>query len=384
MRPFDVYPLYDIEIARGEGAWLFDSRGRRYLDFYGGHAVVSIGHGHAKYVDAIARQIERLGFYSNVVVNPVQLELAERLGRVSGYPDYHLFLCNCGAEANENALKLAAIRTGRPEVLAFSEAFHGRTAGAAAVTDNPSLRAPGAAADHVRFSPMNDIAAAELAFRERSVGAVIVEGVQGIAGIVEAEDEFLRALRRLCDDSGAMLILDEVQSGCGRTGTYFAHQRSGVRPDLITVAKGMGNGFPVAGVLIHPDFEAKHGMLGTTFGGNHLACAAACAVLETIEEEGLVERAGRIGTRLAAGLRGVPGVKEVRGRGLMLGVSLDRDAAAVRNTLLRERGIFTGSAHRKDTIRLLPPLVIREEQTELFLSALSDTLLQPIPEALPA
>ena len=374
MKPFDVYPLYPVEPVRGRGCHVYDREGTEYLDLYGGHAVISIGHSHPHYVAAIADQVSKLGFYSNSVQNSLQVRLAEMLGKMSGYEDYSLFLCNSGAEANENALKLASFHTGRKRVLAFSKAFHGRTSGAVAATDNPKIVSPFNRTDNIVFVPLNDI---EAVSRELSTGefaAVIIEGIQGVAGIHIPDDNFLVQLREATKQTGTMLILDEIQSGYGRSGRFFAHQYAGIRPDLITTAKGMGNGLPIGGVLISPEFEAVHGMLGTTFGGNHLACAAAIAVLEVMRDENLVDNALRVGEYLIAQLKTIPAAKDVRGRGLMLGFDVDGSAAEMRRRLLFEKHIFTGGAGMS-TIRLLPALGITEEHVDLFVNALKDLTL---------
>jgi acetylornithine aminotransferase len=373
MNLFDVYPLLDVEPVRAEGCRLWDAAGESYLDFYGGHAVISIGHTHPRYVERITAQLAAMGFYSNSVRIRVQQELASALGALSGYPDYRLFVCNSGAEANENALKLASFHTGRQGVVAFTKAFHGRTSLAVAATDDASILAPVNATPHVRFLPFNDIDALAGGIT-RDIAAVIVEGIQGVGGVRVATDEFLQALREHCDRAGAVLVLDEVQSGYGRTGRVFAHQQSGIRPDLITVAKGMGNGFPIGGVLISPAFQSRFGLLGTTFGGNHLACAAALAVLEVIESEHLMENAVAVGAQLGAALEGAPGIAEVRGRGLMLGIELNRPAAPVRAALLSSHRIFTGSSSDARTIRLLPPLCAGKAEAELVIHALHTEL----------
>ena len=373
MELFNVYSLYPVEPVRGEGCFVYDAAGTQYLDLYGGHAVISIGHAHPRYVEAVAGQVARLGFYSNSVENSLQGRLAELLGRVSGYDDYRLFLCNSGAEANENALKLASFQPGRAKVLAFAKAFHGRTSGAVAATDNPAISAPFNRTGNVEFVPLNDIEAVRERLATREFAAVLVEGIQGVAGIRCPSDEFLRQLRDVATETGTQLILDEIQSGYGRTGRFFAHQYAGIRPDLITMAKGMGNGFPIGGVLIAPHFEARPGMLGTTFGGNHLACAAAIAVLETIEREGLVENAASVGEYLLGELRTMPMLREVRGRGLMIGIEIEDSGAELRRRLLFEKHIFTGGAGAS-TVRLLPALCLTCELADRFLAAFREVL----------
>jgi acetylornithine aminotransferase len=368
MNLFDVYSLYNIEPVKGKGCYVYDAEGTEYLDLYGGHAVISIGHAHPRYVEAISAQVAKLGFYSNSVQNSLQVELAKRLGRVSGYDDYSLFLCNSGAEANENAFKLASFQTGKSKVLAFSHSFHGRTSGAVAATDNPKIVSPFNRTENVVFVPLNDIAAVENELAKGDFCAVIIEGIQGVAGIVMPDDNFLVALREVTKKYGVKLILDEIQSGYGRTGRFFAHQYTNVRPDLITVAKGIGNGFPMAGVLIAPDFDAVKGMLGTTFGGNHLACAAAIAVIDVIESENLVANAHEVGEYLLAELRKMPQLKDVRGRGLMIGVEVEGSGAEMRKRLLFDKHIFTGGAGAS-TVRLLPALCISKEQADKFLDA---------------
>lgn len=371
MNTFDVYSLYDIEPVKGMGSYVFDASGNRYLDLYGGHAVISIGHAHPQYVDAISRQVSRLGFYSNSVQNSLQQQLATKLGNASGYPDYSLFLCNSGAEANENAVKLASFHTGKSRVLAFRGAFHGRTSGAVSLTDNPKIISPFNSTDKVTFVALNDIGAVEAELASGEYAAVIIEGIQGVAGIRMPQDYFLRELREVTRRHGVVLILDEVQSGYGRSGRFFAHQYSGIRPDLITVAKGMGNGFPIGGVLVSPEFEPVKGMLGTTFGGNHLACAAAIAVLDVIENENLVANAAAVGDHAIARLSGLGGVvKEVRGRGLMIGIDVEGSAAELRKKLLFEHHIFTGGAGAA-TVRLLPALSVSEDQINQFIEVIS-------------
>ena len=368
MNLFEVYKLWDIEPVKGLDTKLWDKDGVEYTDLYGGHAVISIGHCHPHYVEMLSKQLQRLGFYSNAVQNSLQQELASRLSRISGYPDYKLFLCNSGAEANENAMKLASFATGRSRILAFSKAFHGRTSGAVAATDNPRLRAPFNESDKITFIPLNDLEAAERELSSGTYAAAMIEGIQGVAGIFVPEDSFLCELRALCDKYGSKLILDEIQSGYGRSGRFFAHQYSGVRPDIITTAKGMGNGFPIGGVLISPDIKAEYGMLGTTFGGNHLACTAALAVLDVIEQQRLVENAARIGEYFAQAFRGDAAIREFRGRGLMIGLELKPEFLGLRDRLLFEKHFFTGAAGAS-VIRLLPSLTISPETAESFVSA---------------
>lgn len=368
MNLFEVYKLWDIEPVEGLDTILWDKDGVEYTDLYGGHAVISIGHCHPHYVEMLSSQLQHLGFYSNAVQNSLQQELASRLARVSGYPDYKLFLCNSGAEANENAMKLASFATGRSRVLAFGKAFHGRTSGAVAATDNPKLRAPFNESDKITFIPLNDLEAAERELSSGAYAAAIIEGIQGVAGIFVPEDGFLLELRTLCDKYGSKLILDEIQSGYGRSGKFFAHQYSGVRPDIITTAKGMGNGFPIGGVLISPDIKAEYGMLGTTFGGNHLACTAALAVLDVIEEEKLVENAARMGEFFEEAFKGDGAIKEYRGRGLMIGLELKPEYIGLRDRLLFEKHFFTGAAGAS-VIRLLPSLTISRKTAKRFVKA---------------
>lgn len=373
MNLFDVYSLYDIEPVRGEGSYVYDSDGTRYLDLYGGHAVISVGHAHPRYVKAIADQVARLGFYSNSVQNSLQTRLARRLGKISGYDDYSLFLCNSGAEANENAIKLASFHTGKSKVLAFDKAFHGRTSGAVAATDNPAIVSPFNRTLNVEFARLNDIADVERHLASGEFCAVIVEGIQGVAGIRMPEDDFLRQLRDLTERLGVVLIADEIQSGYGRSGKFFAHQYSGIRPDIITCAKGIANGFPMGAVLISPEFEARKGMLGTTFGGNHLACAAALSVLDIIEDENLIDNAASVGQYLIDRLKKMPQLKEVRGRGLMIGVEIEGSASEMRKRLLFDHHIFTGGAGAT-TVRLLPALNLSKEQADIFLKEFQNLL----------
>jgi acetylornithine aminotransferase len=374
MNLFDVYPITDIEPVKGEGCYVFDAEGNKYLDLYGGHAVISIGHSNPYYVKKISDQLHKIGFYSNSVIISLQKELAEKLGRISGYESYNLFLCNSGAEANENAIKLASFHTQKSRVIAFKGAFHGRTAGAVAVTDNPSISAPVNNNSHVTFLPLNDIAAVEAEVLKKNVAAVIIEGIQGVNGIILPDDEFLRQLSTLCKKYDVVLILDEVQSGYGRTGKFFAHQYAGIEPDIITVAKGMGNGFPVAGVLINPRIKAKYGMLGTTFGGNHLACVASIAVLDVLEHDHLIENALEVGNYFIEKLSAIKEITQLRGRGLMLGLEFPFLAGELRNTLIKEEKVFTGSASAKNVIRLLPPLNIEKSEADIFITRLLKAL----------
>lgn len=369
MELFDVYSLWNIEPVEAKGCRVWDKEGTEYLDLYGGHAVISIGHSHPKYVKSICEQASKIAFYSNSVLNSLQEELANKLGEISGYTDYSLFLCNSGAEAIENALKLASFKTGRSRVIAFKEAFHGRSSGAVAVTDNPNIQSPFNKGHEVVFLKLNDIDAVQEEVSKGNVAAVIIEGIQGVAGIFQPTDNFLKQLETLCKTHNVPLIIDEIQSGYGRTGKFFAHQYAGIKPDIITTAKGMGNGFPIGGVLISPKFEAKKGMLGTTFGGNHLACAAAIAVLNVIEEESLVNNANMMGQYLQLELKKIKSIKAIRGRGLMLGIELQPEHADVRNRLLFESHIFTGGA-KNGVMRLLPPLTITKEDIDMFLSEL--------------
>ncbi|MBD5278226.1 MAG: aminotransferase class III-fold pyridoxal phosphate-dependent enzyme [Bacteroides sp.] len=374
MELFDVYSLYDIEPVKGSGNRVYTADGTEYLDLYGGHAVISVGHAHPKYVDAISRQAATLGFYSNSVINSLQTKLAEKLGKASGYDDYALFLCNSGAEANENAMKLASFSTGRKKILAFGHAFHGRTSGAVAATDNPAIQAPFNKTDNVVFVPLNDAVAMKNALRSNEFAAAIIEGIQGVAGIHEPTPEFMQALAEECKQTGTLLILDEIQSGYGRSGKFFAHQHYGVRPDIITCAKGIANGFPMGAVLISPEIEAKKGMLGTTFGGNHLACAAAIAVLDIMEEEKLVDNAAAVGEYLISELKKIPEIPEVRGKGLMIGFEVDGfSGSELRKELLFGHHIFTGGAG-KMTVRLLPALNIKKEDADIFLSELKKVI----------
>lgn len=366
MRTFDVYSLYDIEPVVGSGSRVYTADGDEYLDFYGGHAVISVGHCHPHYVEAIRRQAGLLGFYSNSVKNSLQERLAELLGEISGYGGYQLFLSNSGAEANENAIKVASFHTGRKKLLAFSRSFHGRTSGAVAATDNPKIVAPFNRKENVDFCELNDIEQARKMIATGEYCAVIVEGIQGVAGIIEPTKEFLLAIREATSASGTMLITDEIQSGYGRTGDFFAHQYAGIEADIVTCAKGIANGFPMGATIITPDIRPVKGMLGTTFGGNHLACAAAIAVLEIFKKENLLENVKSTGRYLKERLIGIPGLKDVRGRGLMIGVEIDGSASELRRKLLFEGKTFTGGAG-EHTIRLLPALTVGKEDVDLFI-----------------
>ena len=372
MKLFDVYSLLDMEPVKAQGAYLWDKAGQEYLDFYGGHAVISIGHTHPHYVEKISEQLSKIGFYSNAVINSLQVELAEKLGALSGYDDYSLFLCNSGAEANENALKLASFTTGRERVLAMHSAFHGRTSLAVTVTDNPNIQAPVNKTDKVSFIPFNDAEALRKELSSGKYAAVIVEPIQGVGGIQVATDEFMLAAREACDATGTMLIADEIQAGYGRSGKFFSHQWSGVKADIITLAKGIGNGFPIGAVMISPSIPAKKGMLGTTFGGSHLACAAAIAVADVVKDENLVENARVMGEKIMTGIAGVSGVKDIRGRGLIIGIDLSVPQADFRKVLREKHHIMTGLTGQY-TLRLLPPLMIGQAEADRFVEAFRAT-----------
>ncbi|WP_456462468.1 aspartate aminotransferase family protein [Reichenbachiella sp.] len=374
MENYKVYPVFDIHVVKAEGVYVWDDHGTKYLDMYGGHAVISIGHSHPKYVSNITKQVQQIGFYSNSIKIPIQDELALELGELSGLPDYSLFLCNSGAEANENALKLASFETGRKKVLGFKKGFHGRTSLAVAVTDNAKIQAPVNPTDHIDLFELNDLESVKEALKTKEYAAVIIEGIQGIGGIYKPTNEFLIALEQLCKKTGTMLILDEIQSGYGRSGKFFAFQYAGIQPDLVTVAKGMGNGFPIGGVLIAPRFEATYGQLGTTFGGNHLACAAALAVLDVIKEEGLIHNAAEMGEYIKAQLEGIDAIKEIRGKGLLLGLEFDEPVKEIRSRLLTEYKIFTGAATSPNILRLLPPMGIGKQEADTFVNALKEIL----------
>lgn len=376
MNLFDVYPINDITIVKAKGSYVWDQDGQQYLDLYGGHAVISIGHTHPHYVQRITDQLNKVGFYSNSVRIPLQVELADRLGKLSGRPDYQLFLCNSGAEANENALKLASFHNNRKKIIAFKKSFHGRTSLAVAATDNPAIVAPVNRTENVVFLPFNDEAALEACFRAQGdeISSVIVEGIQGVGGINVASSSFLQAISRLCREHGAVFIADSVQCGYGRTGKFFSQDFAGVDADIYTMAKGMGNGFPVAGIIIAPHLQAKHGMLGTTFGGNHLACAAALAVIEVIEKENLLANAAETGSYLVDELKKIPHLQNVRGRGLMIGFDVPESLKDLRKNLLMRQRIFTGEA-KPNTIRLLPSLALRKKDADQFLEAIQEEIL---------
>lgn len=373
MQLFDVYPLMDITPVSARGCYVTDDKGVEYLDLYGGHAVISIGHTHPHYTERIKEQLDRIGFYSNSVINPLQTELARKLGQMSGLNDYNLFLCSSGAEANENALKLASFATGKGRVIAFSKAFHGRTSAAVGATDNENIRADINRTHNVTFLPLNDIDAVEKELKQGDVCAVIIEGIQGIGGVRIPEVDFLQSLEKLCHQNHCKLILDEIQSGYGRSGQFFAFQQAKIKPDIITVAKGMANGFPIGGVLINPDIKARHGMLGATFGGNYLACAAALAVLEVMESESLIENACQTGEFMLSELRKMEVISEVRGRGLMIGLEFGSKVDVLRKKLLKDEHIFTGVSST-NIIRLLPPLSLNKAQATQFIQALGRLL----------
>lgn len=374
MSLFEVYPLYNIEIERGKGSLIWDAHGQEYLDLYGGHAVISIGHSHPYYVGKLVNQIQKIGFYSNSIRIPGQTELSEKLIALSGKKDFKLFLCNSGAEANENALKLASFQNGRKKVIAFRGSFHGRTSLAVAATDNPKIKAPVNENENIIFLPLNDIESLEETFKNNSISSVIIEGIQGVGGIQISHPEFLRKIRSLCDQYGAFYIADSVQCGYGRTGQFFAHDISGVDADIYTMAKGMGNGFPIAGILISPKFEARYGMLGTTFGGNHMACSAGIAVLDVFLQENLLDNALQIGKYWIEELSKIPGIKEVRGRGLMIGIEFFENGAEIRTKILETYKIFTGSSDNKNTLRLLPALNLSKDHANRFTQILMEIM----------
>lgn len=373
MNLFDVYPLFDVEIKKGKGCLVYDTEGTEYLDLYGGHAVISVGHTHPHYIAALNEQAQNLVFYSNSVHNSLQKRLAELLGKACGYDDYQLFLINSGAEANENALKLASFHNGRRKALAFSKAFHGRTSLAVGATDNKKIVAPINDNGNIDFLPFNDAEAAAKAIASKQYCAVIVEGIQGVGGVQIPTPEFLQAIRKACDETDTVMVLDEIQSGYGRSGKFFAHQHAGVKADVVTMAKGIANGFPMGALIINPKYKPTYGMLGTTFGGNHLACAAAIAVLEIFEKENLVQNAAEVGEYLISELKKIDGIKEVRGKGLMIGMEFEEPAKELRKKLLFEQHVFTG-ASGTNVIRLLPPLVITKAQAEEFIKRLKTAM----------
>ena len=374
MKLFDVYPLFNISLIKGEGCYVYDDKGIKYLDFYGGHAVISIGHTHKHYVKRLEEQLHQLSFYSNSININIQQQLADKLGQLSGYGDYNLFLCNSGAEAVENALKVASFYNNRKKVIAFKGAFHGRTSGAVAITDNPKIKPPINDDAHVLFLDFNDIESLQKAFNENEICAVIIEPIQGVNGIYEPDETFLQLIQKLCNEHNALFIADEIQCGYGRSGKFFAHQYTNVQPDIITMAKGMGNGFPIAGILIHPKIVAKHGMLGTTFGGAPLACAAGLAVLEVIEKENLIANANEVGNYLIEQCKQLPNVKEVRGKGLIIGIEFDFPIKELREKLVYEQHIFVGNSNNTNTIRLLPSLTVSKTEVDILINALKACL----------
>ena len=374
MKLFDVYPLYDVTPVKAKGCYVYDENEIEYLDLYGGHGVISIGHSHDLYVAAISEQLSKLGFYSNSIKNPLQEALAIKLGEVSQCKNYDLFLCNSGAEANENALKLASFETGRAKIIAFDHAFHGRTSAAVSVTDNPKINAPLNKQHEVVFLPLNDLGKVEKELSGNDVAAVIIEGIQGVGGLDQGTGEFFRGLENLCKNYGALLILDEIQSGYGRSGKFFSFQHHDIQPDIITIAKGMGNGFPIGGVLISNKIEASYGLLGTTFGGNHLASAAALSVLEVLEQEKLIENVNDVSTYFLKRIKEIGEVKDVKGKGLMLGALFDFSVANLRKELIFEEHIFTGGASNPNLLRILPPLNVSKQQIDVFIDALKNVL----------
>jgi acetylornithine aminotransferase len=374
MKLFDVYPVFDIEPVKGDGCYIYDKLGTKYLDFYGGHAVISIGHSHPHYVEKVSTQLANLGFYSNSVENSLQVELAEKLGELSGLEDYQLFLCNSGAEANENALKMASFETGKTKIIAFENAFHGRTSSAVNITHNLKIQAPINQTFEREWLKLNEIEPVKMALKKGDIAAVIIEGIQGIGGIYIPKVSFLEAVAGLCKTYNVPLILDEIQSGSGRSGKYFAFQYADIQPDIISIAKGIGNGFPIGGILLSPKYKASYGLLGTTFGGNHLACAAAIAVLDVIKNENLIENANTVGDYLQEKLKQIPAVKAVRGKGLMIGIDFDFPVGQLRTKLVKEHQLFTGSAGNPNTVRLLPPLNITKVEADLFLEKLKIAL----------
>lgn len=374
MSLFNVYPIYNITPVKALGATVWDDKDQEYLDFYGGHGVISVGHSHPKYVEAIKTQIEKIGFYSNSIQNPLQEALGKKLTAISGYPDYNLFLCNSGAEANENALKLASFHNKKAKVIAFHKSFHGRTSASVAVTDNPSIIAPINANHPVIFLPLNDIESVKKAISENEITAIIIEGIQGVGGLDEGTTIFFKELESVCKQNDIILILDEIQSGYGRSGQFFAHQHHGIKPDIITMAKGMGNGFPIGGLLINDKFKASYGLLGTTFGGNHLACVAALAVLEIMEAEAIIENVKKQSDYFIKTVSEIPQIKKIKGKGLMLGLEFDFDVTELRKKLIYDQFIFTGNASQKNLLRILPPLTISENEIDQFVIGLKNAL----------
>ena len=374
MKLFDVYPLYDVTPTRAKDVYVYDSKGTEYLDLYGGHAVISIGHGHDHYVKSLTEQLNEIGFYSNAIKNPIQQELANAIGEQSYCHDYQLFLCSSGAEANENGLKLASFTTGKKRIIAFHNAFHGRTSAAVAATDNVAINAPLNQQQEVTFLPFDDENALEIELKKGDVCAVIFEAIQGVGGLDEPSEEFIYAMDRLCNSYNTCLIADEVQAGFSRTGTFFAYQKYNIEPHIITIAKGMGNGFPVGGILVHPSIEAKYGMLGTTFGGNHLACSASLAVLDVLKEEGLQKNAEELGKYFIDQAKKIPSVKKIKGRGLMLGLEFDFEVSDLRKELIYQQQIFTGGSSNKNLLRILPPLTLQKKHFDIFFKRLEKAL----------
>ena len=376
MNSFQVYPLFNINPVKAEGSFLWDDKGRKYLDFYGGHAVISIGHNHPHYQNKLKDQLEKISFYSNSVQNNLQTELAKKLGEISGYENYSLFLCNSGAEANENALKLASFHNEKKKVIYFSGSFHGRTSAAVSATDNPKIVAPVNFSERFIKCEWNDVNQLKQLFADHQgeISSVIIEGIQGVGGIILPTEEMIQTLKNLCSENEVILIMDEVQSGYGRSGKFFAHQEFDIQPDLITVAKGMGNGFPIGGVLISPKFKAANGLLGTTFGGNHLACAAGIAVVEVIKNENLIENSEKIGSYIESKIRDFNHIKSIRRRGLMIGIELDQPCAEIRSNLLTKHYVFTGNSYDATVLRILPSLNITEKEADLFINALKSVL----------
>ena len=367
MKLFDVYPLYDVTPTRAKDVYVYDSKGTEYLDLYGGHAVISIGHGHDHYVKSLTKQLNEIGFYSNAIKNPIQQELADAIGEQSYCHDYQLFLCSSGAEANENGLKLASFTTGKKRIIAFHNAFHGRTSAAVAATDNVAINAPLNQQQEVTFLPFDDENALEIELKKGDVCAVIFEAIQGVGGLDEPSEEFIYAMDRLCNSYNTCLIADEVQAGFSRTGTFFAYQKYNIEPHIVTIAKGMGNGFPIGGILVHPSIEAKYGMLGTTFGGNHLACSASLAVLDVLKEEGLQKNAEELGKYFIDQAKNIPSVKKIKGRGVMLGLEFDFEVSDLRKELIYQQQIFTGGSSNKNLLRILPPLTLQKKHLDIFL-----------------